>query len=148
MKLQDYYNGRNEYSSEVAAIKIKDIELEKNAALQEEQQKAFERLYNDFTLSEEERLKLQEEYNKKFKDLEKKNAEDLNEIEVNRLNLRNRIFKAANDEALEAANAFAEVLKSSGTGAGALFGGTISTITSFIDKTKDLKKALADIKEA
>lgn len=148
LKLQDYYNGRNEYSSEVAAIKIKDIELEKNAALQEEQQKAFERLYNDFTLSEEERLKLQEEYNKKFQDLEKKNAEDLNAIEVNRLNLRNRIFKDANAKAIEFANGFAEVLKSSGTGAGALFGGTISTITSFIEKSKELKKTLADIKEA
>lgn len=148
LKLQDYYNGRNEYSSEVAAIKLKDIELEKNAALQEEQQKAFERLYNDFTLSEEERLKLQEEYNKKSQDLEKKNAEDLNEIEVNRLNLRNRIFKQANDEALESANTFGEMLKSSGTSAGALFGGVTTGITSFISKSKDLRKELEDIKEA
>lgn len=148
LKLQDFYNNRNEYSSEVAAIKLKDIELEKNATLQEEQQKAFERLNNDFTLSEEERLKLQEEYNKKQQDLEKKNAEDLNAIEVNRLNLRNRIFKQANDEAIEAANAFGEILKNSGTGAGALLGGITTTITSFISKSKDLKKALADIKEA
>lgn len=148
LKLQDYYNGRNEYSSEVAAIKIKDIELEKNAALQEEQQKAFERLYNDFTLSEEERLKLQEEYNKKSQDLEKKNAEDLNEIEVNRLNLRNRIFKQANDEALESANIFGEMLKSSGTSVGALFGGITTLFTSFLSKSKELKKELEDIKEA
>lgn len=156
IKLQEFYNKKNEVSAEVAAIRIAKLEQEKVKKLLELNEAARKRELETNNLTPEQKLEINKRYAQKEIDLVKQTNNAIEDEEKARYDLRIRLQKEFQDESLDSAKAFSDLLiaqasnatTGTGAGVGTLMGGVVNTVVSGIQTVGATKKRLADIKEA